>query len=96
MGGPDQGLSEPPIWYVYCRLVRLPRHHKSELLLPAPPRKGSLPGNHSGRNVRTADSSCSIAWAFTATGTKRSQCTAGTGYLQGIRIAIGDFVRKYV
>ena len=39
MGHTDQGLPEPSSWHECCQLVCLPRHHKSELLLSAPPRK---------------------------------------------------------
>ena len=50
MGGPDQGLPEPPGRDERCTMVLPEWDHKGELLLPAPACKKILPGGSSGGN----------------------------------------------
>lgn len=79
MGGSDPGLPESSSRHERCHLVCPSRHHKSKLLLPAPPRKGGLLENHPRENARTAGGSCR-ARTFTVPGTGRQNPTVRAGY----------------
>ena len=76
---PGMSCPEPSIWHERCQLVRLPRHYKSELLLPAPPCKEGMPGSHPGGNACAAGGPCT-ARTFTMPGTGKQRYADRTGY----------------